>query len=102
MLKIAYAAWNYAAIDSGTCIEIDGLSGSLTKYYSVPWITAKMLEWGTFTVTETCPTSLNWVTSTYYAVGDVVRSGTTCYRCILAHTSDATNMPPNATYWEIA
>jgi len=45
-----------------------------------------------------------WVTSTAYVVDDVVYVGSLIYRCILAHTSSATDEPGTgtnwATYWE--
>lgn len=38
-----------------------------------------------------------WAAATAYAIGDVVASGGTHYRCRLAHTNQ---VPPNSTYWE--
>lgn len=37
-----------------------------------------------------------WSAVEAYSVGNVRKSGTTLYRCILGHTNQA---PPNATYW---
>lgn len=41
-------------------------------------------------------TAAAWSSATAYTAGNVVKSGTTLYRCILAHTNQA---PPNGTYW---
>ena len=46
---------------------------------------------------DTSPSA--WASATEYDPGDRVESGGTDYACILAHTSDGTNTPPNATYW---
>jgi hypothetical protein len=44
-----------------------------------------------------------WTSGVTYPVNAYVQTGTapavTCYRCILKHTADNTNTPPNATYW---
>jgi len=40
-----------------------------------------------------------WSSSYSYNLGDVVYSGSSWYRCILAHTNQG---PPNATYWSTA
>jgi len=40
-----------------------------------------------------------WVIDHSYSIGDKVQLVGDCYYCILAHTSDAINSPPNATYW---
>ena len=41
----------------------------------------------------------NWVTSTAYALGQSVILGGLYYSCVVAHTSGASNTPPNATFW---
>ncbi len=45
------------------------------------------------------PLTLNWDSMAAYVPGDVVRSGTTLYRCILSHTNQPTS---NTTYWTSA
>lgn len=40
-----------------------------------------------------------WATATAYNLNDLVQYDGSTYGCILAHTSDNGNIPPNATYW---
>lgn len=42
-----------------------------------------------------------WATATAYIVGDIVYLNGSSYSCILAHTSSGSNVPPNATYWQL-
>lgn len=40
-----------------------------------------------------------WVTATDYSENMFVEESGTAYRCIVSHTSDGTNQPPNASFW---
>jgi len=44
--------------------------------------------------------TLAWVTATSYAIGDVVQSDSTCYKCRVAHTSGTFSTDLAAGDWE--
>ena len=54
----------------------------------------------TTSIVPASPPAPAWATGIAYAVGDQVTVAAQKYRCILAHTSNPSRVPPDATYWE--
>jgi hypothetical protein len=52
-------------------------------------------------INPTEPPAPDWASGILYLEGDEVTNGAVRYRCILAHTSNPSREPPNATYWEV-
>lgn len=79
--------------------------GSDLQYYNESMVFWTNTTWyrysgGSWYTTGTgMPPKWNWTAFTLYSVGDVVRNGTTWYRCKTAHTSGTTF---SATNWDTA
>ena len=52
-------------------------------------------------INPTEPPAPDWSSGVAYTIDDEVTVGAVKYRCILAHTSNPSRIPPNTTYWAV-
>jgi hypothetical protein len=95
----------WADADGGGHTILNGSGTAMTQRGKLQFVGADVVDDSANdkTIVTTTPQSMigdAWVVSHAYAVGDYCIDGNVLYKCKTAHTSNSSNRPPYASYWD--